>query len=239
MSTPMIGRQLFESAPLSSRGARPIVASTAAHAVLVTFTVWATLDARPADRAKAMDKVEIVELAVFRPPAVAAASTPARSRAPRGFQVLVAPREMPATLSLADLSAPTTIPEDFTGRGQPGGVGVSIAAVSFAASGRSGDPIDHSVADEPPYMLPGQMGPAYPDLLRTDGPDGLVVVRFVVDTLGKVERPSLDVLAATHPLFLASVRTALERLRFLPASFSGRRVRVRMEQRFEFHLAGR
>jgi hypothetical protein len=64
------------------------------------------------------------------------------------------------------------------------------------------------------------------------------VVRFVVDTLGRVEPPSLDIVQSSHPLFLASVRTALDHLRFLPARFSGRRVRVRMEQRFEFHFAG-
>jgi hypothetical protein len=63
------------------------------------------------------------------------------------------------------------------------------------------------------------------------------VVRFVVDTLGRVEPPSLDIVQSSHPLFLASVRTALDHLRFY-RRFSGRRVRVRMEQRFEFHFAG-
>jgi hypothetical protein len=40
-------------------------------------------------------------------------------------------------------------------------------------------------------------------------------------------------------LFTDAVRHALERLRFSPAAVGGRKVRVRMEQRFEFHLAGR
>jgi TonB family protein len=95
------------------------------------------------------------------------------------------------------------------------------------------------VADDAPYLLPGQFGPEYPDMLRAAAPDGYVLVRFVLDTLGNVEPPTLAVVQATHPLFVSSVQSALTRLHFAPARFSGKRVRARMEQRFEFHLAGR
>jgi hypothetical protein len=47
------------------------------------------------------------------------------------------------------------------------------------------------------------------------------VVRFVVDTLGRVEPPSLDIVQSSHPLFLASVRTALDHLRFYRPGFPG------------------
>ena len=86
-------------------------------------------------------------------------------------------------------------------------------------------------------MLPGQMGPAYPEPLRDDRPDGLVVVRFVIDTLGHVESPSLKVIHASHPLFLDAVRVVARAAAIPPGRYSGQRVRVRMEQRFEFHLA--
>ena len=189
------------------------------------------------------DAVPIVELAQFVHVAAAtppAAKAPSSTQAPRGFQVLQAPAEIPSSISLADLKEPATIPEDFSGRGVEGGLasglGLSVVPVTTTASA---DPIDGDLADQPPYMLPGQMGPAYPETLRKEAPDGLVVVRFVIDTLGHVERPSLAIVESTHPLFVASVRSALDRLRFLPARFSGRLVRVRMEQRFEFHLAAR
>ena len=53
--------------------------------------------------------------------------------------------------------------------------------------------------------------------------------------VGRLDLPAQAWLDAA----VADLRTALDRLRFLPARFSGRPVRVRMEQRFEFHLAGR
>ncbi|HEY9227373.1 MAG TPA: energy transducer TonB [Gemmatimonadaceae bacterium] len=202
------------------------------------LAVWQTLHPETRDREPDDDRVAVVDLSVFSPPAAVAPVV--ASRPSRGFQVLTAPSAVLASISVANLKAPETIPEDFTGRGIVGGLsdGIGVAPVSLV-SARGGEPIDGSLADEPPYMLPGQMGPAYPDSLRVGAPDGLVVVRFVIDTLGLVEPRSLDIVESSHPAFVASVQTALSRLRFLPAHFSGQRVRVRMEQRFEFHLAKR
>lgn len=182
----------------------------------------------------------MVDISHFAPP------TPAQTRArrakvsqaaARGFQVLVAPNDVPASLPSIDATQPTVIPEDFSAKGVAGGLSSGIGVVPLEPTIGPNEPIDGRAADEPPYMLPGQMGPAYPAPLRDDRPDGLVVVRFVIDTLGRVESPSLKVIEATHPLFADAVKASLNRLRFLPAEFSGKRVRVSMEQRFEFHLA--
>jgi len=210
--------------------------STALHAAALAASFWATLEAKPDAPAIVAERVAAVNVGAFH-----SAPVPQRqpaSKARQGFQVLEAPHEVPTTLSLASLQAPATIPEDFTGYGAADGKAVGIAVAPEVTVARGDEPIEGAFADQMPYMLPGQMGPTYPPLLRDRGPDGLVVVRFVIDTLGRVEPPSLDVVQSSHPLFLASVRTALDRLRFLPARFSGRRVRARMEQRFEFHLAG-
>jgi periplasmic protein TonB len=208
------------------------------HSGLIAASVWGTLQPKVEKPASEREPVALVEFARF-------ASVPERSggavaRA-RGFQVLSVPAEVPATLPSIDQLAPATIPEDFSGRGVAGGFSGPVGgpSVSITPTGGNGEPIEGENADEPPYLLAGQMGPAYPDSLRSRSLDGLVVVRFVIDTLGRVERPTLDVLESTHPLFAASVRTALTRLRFLPARLSGRLVRVRMEQRFEFHFASR
>src|SRR5262245_57163336 len=233
----LIGRQLLESAPRAHRGVRPLLLSTAVHAAVVLLSIWATLESRPDALSARADRVEIVDVGVFRQTAPAAPRV--SRRAERGFQVLEAPREVPRTISLASIKEPSTIPEDFSGRGVAGGETAGIIVAPVVVVARSDEPIDGRLADQPPYMLPGQMGPMYPTPLRNDAPEGLVVVRFVIDTLGRVEPPSLDIVQSSHPLFLASVRSALDHLRFLPARFSGRRVRVRLEQRFEFHLAGR
>ncbi|MGH7619670.1 MAG: TonB family protein, partial [Gemmatimonadaceae bacterium] len=128
---------------------------------------------------------------------------------------------------------PATLAEDFSGVGIMGGVAAAPLELVRARS----EPIDGDQADQSPYLLPGQMGPPYPEALRAGRLDGVVIVQFVLDTLGRVEAPSFNVVTATHPAFAASVRSALARLRYLPASLAGRRVRARVEQRFEFHLA--
>src|SRR5262245_52428846 len=218
-----------------SRSASLLV-STAVHAAALAVSVWATLGAKPDAPAILAERVAVVNVGVFHSAPPPSSQPPPRVQ--QGFQVLEAPHEVPTTLSLASLQAPATIPEDFTGHGVAGGQAVAAVAAPEAMVAGGDEPIEGAFADQLPYMLPGQMGPTYPPLLRDRAPDGLVVVRFVIDTLGRVEPPSLDVVQSSHPLFLASVRTALDHLRFLPARFSGRRVRARMEQRFEFHLAG-
>jgi TonB family protein len=233
MIAQLIGGRLLESSPRSGRGARSaVVASTAVHAGLVALAVLATATPRRLIQPVA-ERVASVQL-----PTIPAERVPkGRRQTPHktGFQLLKVPPDVPAVLPPVDLTATATHEEDFSGRRVPGGV----ADISFARfpSGPRSDPIDGDLADSSPYLLPGQMGPPYPQELRDDRLDGLVVVRFVIDTLGHVEVPSLNVVAASHPLFAASVRSALSRLRYSPASQAGRLVRVRLEQRFEFHLA--
>jgi len=152
----------------------------------------------------------------------------------REFRILVAPLDIPTVLPPIDVRAPVTREADFDGVGVPGAI---VAAFSPAAVG-TGDAYTDGEVDRKASLLPGQMGPAYPDSLRSDALDGLVIVRFVVDTAGQVESPSLHFVGATHALFAEAVRSALDRLRFSPAELAGHRVRVRLEQRFEFHLAG-
>lgn len=240
MPVQRIGRHLMESAPRPTCGAGSLFLSTGVHGVLITLSVWATLSAT-SKLETTREPIAVVDLSAFRPASVAprARATQPRPATSRGFQVLSAPVDVPVSISLDDLKQPTTIPEDFTGTGAAGGFSIPIGAAPLLPLTGSGEPIDGSSADNPPYMMPGQMGPSYPPELRGEAPDGLVVVRFVIDTLGKVETSSVKVVESTHPHFLSSVRVALDRLRFTPAKLSGQRVRVRMEQRFEFHLSGR
>jgi TonB family protein len=233
MIAQLIGGRLLESSPRPRRGTRPAVASTAVHAGLVALAVLGTAAPRHAG-GKTAERIAVVRLPDLTPARPAeSAPSPARHEKPRGFQILQAPPEVPTTVPPVDVTRPATIAEDFSGRGVMGGIAAGVARLPVLHI----DPIDGEAVDQSPYLLPGQMGPPYPEELRDDRPDGLVVVRFVVDTLGRVEPPSMSVVTATHPLFAASVRATLDRLRFFPASQAGRHVRVRMEQRFEFHLA--
>jgi len=226
MIAQLIGARLVESSPLHRRGARSAaVASAATHVGLVALAVWATAVPRHM-RERSAERVAAVRLAPVIP---VRAAEPRRAADKRvtGFQILQAPPDVPVGVPPIDFTRAATKEEDFSGR---------LVGLAPLPPMRS-DPIDGDLADRTPYLVPGQMGPPYPEELRDDRPDGLVVVRFVIDTLGRVEVPSLHVVEATDPLFAQAVRSALDRLRYVPASRAGHPVRVRMEQRFEFHLA--
>lgn len=91
--------------------------------------------------------------------------------------------------------------------------------------------------DERAARLAGSAAPAYPADLINSKTEGGVFIRFVIDTTGRADPSSVEVLRSSHPLFLASVRDALPRMAFTSASVGGRKVRQAVEQNFEFKLA--
>jgi protein TonB len=78
--------------------------------------------------------------------------------------------------------------------------------------------------------------PRYPDQLRVAGVTGRVVVRLVVDTMGRVEPASIAIRESSHDLFAEAVRAVLPSLRFTPAVTGGRKVRMLVDLPFEFRL---
>ena len=79
--------------------------------------------------------------------------------------------------------------------------------------------------------------PSYPEMLRSAGIDGRVVVQFTVDTVGRVDMASVRILSSTHDLFTRSVLDALRRFRFQPAQVAGHRVSALAEMPFDFQIA--
>jgi TonB family protein len=82
----------------------------------------------------------------------------------------------------------------------------------------------------------GSAAPIYPPDLLRDGTEGSVLVRFVVDTLGRSDSASIVVVSSTHSAFTQSVRHAIPLMTFSPASMGGQKVRQLVEQRFGFRL---
>ena len=76
----------------------------------------------------------------------------------------------------------------------------------------------------------------YPTPLMQGGVSGDVVARFVIDSAGRPELASLEIVSSSHVLFARSVRDAMPRMRFAPAQIGGRAVRVLAEQRYSFVL---
>ncbi|MDP1858071.1 MAG: energy transducer TonB [Gemmatimonadaceae bacterium] len=80
----------------------------------------------------------------------------------------------------------------------------------------------------------GAPAPEYPDALKAQRLGGEVLVRFVVDTNGSVDRGTLRVIEGTHPLFVDAVRTALIRWKYVPARRDGHVVRQWVQRRISF-----
>jgi TonB family protein len=77
----------------------------------------------------------------------------------------------------------------------------------------------------------------YPPSLFAAGVGGTVLAEFVVDTEGRIEYESLDIVSSSHPLFSDAVRQALESARYKPAIRKGTAVRQLVQQPFDFSVA--
>jgi protein TonB len=89
---------------------------------------------------------------------------------------------------------------------------------------------------ERPAALRTPPRPRYPEQLRAAGVTGRVVVRLVVDTLGRIEPATIVIRESSHDLFTHAVRAVLPGLRFIPAEAGGRKVRMLIELPFDFRL---
>jgi protein TonB len=78
--------------------------------------------------------------------------------------------------------------------------------------------------------------PRYPEMLRTAGVEGRVLVRFAIDTIGRVDAASITIVQSTHDLFSRAVRDVMPSLRLVPAEVNGHRVPMLAEMAFEFAL---
>ena len=78
--------------------------------------------------------------------------------------------------------------------------------------------------------------PVYPSELMAIGLEGMVQASYVVDTVGRVDTTTIQVLQSNDPRFSQSVRTALGLSRFRPAKRAGKTVRQLVEQKFRFKI---
>lgn len=82
----------------------------------------------------------------------------------------------------------------------------------------------------------GSTGPVYPPDLAAAGTEGLVHAIYVVDTTGRADTTTIQILRSDDPRFTASVRAALGGMWFRPAQRRGKTVRQLVEQRFRFQI---
>jgi protein TonB len=234
---------LIESKRKSQRSLGGTTFSIILHGVLIVLAVFATANAAIQEDDEVQEKIEFVETPEDTPePDVPEPEPPppppdvvAAPPAPKGFQVLQAPVDIPDVIPEIDLTRKVTDELDFSGKGVAGGI----------AKGIEGAPPPPVVTDQPYFEFqvekqvaaaPNSAQPRYPEMLRSAGIAGTVLAEFVVDTTGRVESGSFRVIESDHEQFTQAVRQALPRMRFYPAEIGGRKVKQLVQQPFVFAI---
>lgn len=218
----------------AQRGRRPVgtILSFLAHYALILGAIYASAEATTVAEVPRQENVEfIAEVKVKqpepRPPELDVAPPP-----PGRTPLLIAPVVIPTMLPEIDLSHRATDPNDFMVRG-PG-----RADSSDSPRVGSTEPVaySHFQVERPVMQAANSASPDYPDFLRRAGVEGEVLVSFVVDTTGLVEPGSFKVIRTTHELFATAVRSAMPRMRFIPAEIGDQKVRQLVQQPYSFAI---
>jgi periplasmic protein TonB len=229
---------LLESRARRQRRFGGAALSVAAHLTIVGAVAAGTM--RHVGRSPDRPKAVIISFHLPPRPIPTDRSPTARGRPSPWMESPILPR-----IAISNLAPKSLPPISFGVAAPPNDLAFGAAS---PASG-SGSPLgilDGATGDEmePPWTgrelmmrLLATSKPRYPESLRGAGVEGKVLIRFVVDTAGRIEPSSVQVLSATHPLFVQAVKAALGGFRFRPAEVAGRRVEATAEMPFEFSIS--
>lgn len=232
---------LLESRRLAKHQYRYTIVSVTAHAAAIAAGLFAATAAGATRVPRTSPVPPITYVAVSKPEITSGAPIPqaapdAGSRP--AIPVIVAP-----DIVIADRFPDTPLPWPrassdslFANGGNSGEPG----PVSTAGSGGTGEapaPVLSGVDVDRVARVRTRIEPRYPPALRAAGIEGRVIVRFVVDTAGRVEEASIQVLDSSHPQFTDAVRTTLGRMRFEPARVGRSKVRQMVDLPFTFELS--
>jgi len=229
---------LFESGAASARPRTGALVSVAAHTALIAAAVVAT--ARTAPAVAKDERIIIVPLRPVAPSVASASKQPPSAR--RTVDAITRAIAAPPIDRLDFSRIRPDLPPVGIPLATPGGE--ELRADLPPAGGYHGStpgPDEGGAyraesVDAVAALLPPAPAPGYPEALRRAGVAGRVVVRFVVDTAGRVEMESIAILSSAHAALERAVRDVLPRYRFRPAEADGKRVRMLVELPFEFAL---
>ena len=227
--------ELLESRARPQRRTGVAAASVLAHSAIIVLAVVATTRAAPGPREPTAPPPIFVPISKAPepvakiPPSQAVHSAPV----PQGSLSLIAPIDVPIAIPPVDLSAPVTRDEDWTGGAK---IGRADGVPGLTTPTDAGSPYLASQVEKTVLQAPGSPTPRYPQTLMDAHVEGEVMVQFVVDTTGRVDRESVKIVSSSHDLFTAAVRSALPLMQFLPAEVGERKVKQLVQQPFQFHL---
>jgi protein TonB len=223
---------LLESRVRAKRSTGSTVASVAAHTALIACALYATAQAR-VELGESTEVVRRVYVPMKTTQAAVRASTARRASPVKEWKFVVHPIDI--VVPPLDVSVPTSEPGDFASNSvitsRANGSGLAGDGGGEGGAFRA-DQVEKQVA-----LLPGSNTPRYPELLRAAGIEGKVVALFVVDEEGRVDEKSIRFTRSDNQLFEGAVRTALSRMRFVPAEAGGKKVSQLVEMPFVFTLS--
>ena len=197
------------------------------HTGVIGGAIFATLSARQSAGAAKVDTA----LVYVQPQEQHETPPPPDLQVPlKGFQTVVVPATIPTAIPPVDLQEHFD-PKDFSGVGVEGGTATGVTP-----------PSDNQVystleVDQPPALLSAPpLDRDYPTLLRQAGIAGRVVIEAVIDTTGKAEPSSIEVVQTPHPGFNEAAKRWMARALFRPARKTGKAVRVLVRQAIDYSL---
>ena len=231
--------QLLETKAKKQRSTGGTIISIILHTVLVAAVVVLTKKTADALEKPKEEKVIVAETKKEPEPEKPKEQPKqvqqvAQVAPPKGFQLVTPPVEVPDVIPDVDLSRKATDESDFSGKGVQGGIAKGVEGGTGPVI--SDQPYFDFQVEKAAAAIPG-VAPAYPEMLKSSGVEGEALVQFIVDTTGRAELGSFKVLRASHDAFGQAVRSALPRMRFLPAEIGGRKVRMLVQQPFAFALS--
>lgn len=238
--------RLLESSGRRTRSGGGATMSVVVHAAIIAATVIGTARAHDA-RSGPPETIIPIPQYIYDPPPVAPPPTHSTTGSRRpdlaspGERVVTVPTVTPTGLPPIDFDVKVPIDGrtavSLGGPSSRGDVSGDFGvAPAYGAADGSGTWDAHTV-EVPVVSDARNPQPTYPEMLRTAGIEGRVVVEFVVDSTGRVRDGSLKVVEASHELFTTSVRRTLPSLRFIPARVQGHKVAQRVRVPFEFEMS--
>ena len=229
--------QLPESARRPSRNRLGVASSAALHATLIAAAVVAT--ARTGNSHPRVTPPGPQVFWAHPQPQTPHLPTTTGSPGHAGAGITVPIISLPSGPDIPTPGPTTIVPgldtawtSGVTGRATRGPAGPALG---------TGSPFTGDAVDEPVSVAGTPSVPRYPATLRDAGVDAHLTMTFVVDTTGRVERPSIHPLAAdvdgsVRDAFAAAITDALLHTHFHPALLAGHRVRQLVQQEFVFAI---
>jgi TonB family protein len=228
--TTALNLQLFASdrKPDARGFTRGGLISLLVHSAVIGGAIFATLSARQSTAAANIDTA-----LVYLQPQEPQHETPPPPELQipfKGFQTVAVPATIPTAIPPVDLQEHFD-PKDFSGVGVEGGTATGVAPPS-------GDQVYSTLqVDQPPALLSAPpLDRDYPTLLRQAGIKGRVVIEAVIDTTGKAELTSIEVVQTPHRGFNEAAKRWMTRALFRPARKDGKPVRVLVRQAIDYSL---